>query len=79
MLALLLLGVPVQFVSFARDYFADYQKRSAYRLDSANMRATRRSDGFRLRISSMKASSSPARNRSTRFVSCGERSCAIDD
>jgi 4-amino-4-deoxy-L-arabinose transferase-like glycosyltransferase len=37
--ALLILSVPVQFVSFARDYFADYQKRSAYRLDSANMRA----------------------------------------
>jgi 4-amino-4-deoxy-L-arabinose transferase-like glycosyltransferase len=36
---LLMLSIPVQFVSFARDYFADYQKRSAYRLDSVNMRA----------------------------------------
>jgi 4-amino-4-deoxy-L-arabinose transferase-like glycosyltransferase len=36
--ALLILSIPVQFVSFARDYFADYQIRSAYRLDSVNMR-----------------------------------------
>src|SRR5438445_466726 len=43
-----------------------------------NMRATRRSDGFRLRINSMKASSSPARSRSTSFASCSERSCDTD-
>jgi hypothetical protein len=36
--ALLILSIPVQFVSFARDYFAGYQVRSAYRMDSANMR-----------------------------------------
>jgi len=37
--ALLILSMPVQFRFFARDYFADYQSRSAYRLDSANMSA----------------------------------------
>jgi hypothetical protein len=37
--ALLILSMPVQFLFFARDYFADYQSRSGYRLDSANMRA----------------------------------------
>lgn len=36
--ALLILSVPVQFIFFARDYFSDYQSRSGYRLDSANMR-----------------------------------------
>jgi 4-amino-4-deoxy-L-arabinose transferase-like glycosyltransferase len=36
--ALLVVSIPVQFVSFASDYFADYQLRSGYRLDSANMR-----------------------------------------
>ena len=36
--ALLILSMPVQFVSFARDYFDDYQIRSAYRMDSVNMR-----------------------------------------
>jgi hypothetical protein len=36
--ALLILSIPLQFVSFARDYFADYQARSAFRLDSVNMR-----------------------------------------
>jgi 4-amino-4-deoxy-L-arabinose transferase-like glycosyltransferase len=36
--ALLILSIPVQFTGFARDYFADYQIRSAYRFDSANMR-----------------------------------------
>jgi 4-amino-4-deoxy-L-arabinose transferase-like glycosyltransferase len=36
--ALLILSIPVQFLFFARDYFADYQSRSGYRLDSANMR-----------------------------------------
>jgi 4-amino-4-deoxy-L-arabinose transferase-like glycosyltransferase len=36
--ALLILSMPVQFASFARDYFADYQTRSGYRMDSANMR-----------------------------------------
>ena len=37
--ALLIVSIPLQFVSFTRDYFADYQNRSGYRLDSANMRA----------------------------------------
>jgi 4-amino-4-deoxy-L-arabinose transferase-like glycosyltransferase len=36
--ALLLASIPLQFAFFARDYFADYQSRSGYRLDSANMR-----------------------------------------
>jgi 4-amino-4-deoxy-L-arabinose transferase-like glycosyltransferase len=36
--ALLILSLPIQFVGFTRDYFADYQRRSGYRLDSANMR-----------------------------------------
>ena len=36
--ALLIVSIPVQFLGFARDYFADYQRRSGYRLDSANMR-----------------------------------------
>ena len=36
--ALLLLSIPLQFAGFFRDYFADYQNRSAYRFDSANMR-----------------------------------------
>jgi 4-amino-4-deoxy-L-arabinose transferase-like glycosyltransferase len=36
--ALLILSIPLQFVSFAGDYFNDYQHRSGYRLDSANMR-----------------------------------------
>jgi hypothetical protein len=35
--ALLILSVPIQFLSFARDYFGDYQARSAYRMDSVNM------------------------------------------
>jgi uncharacterized membrane protein len=34
---LLILSVPAQFVSFARDYFTDYQARSAFRMDSVNM------------------------------------------
>src|SRR6185503_19189140 len=37
--ALLISSIPIQFGSFAVDYFTDYQKRSAYRLDSVNMRA----------------------------------------
>jgi 4-amino-4-deoxy-L-arabinose transferase-like glycosyltransferase len=36
--ALLILGIPLQFVAFARDYFTDYQARSAFRMDSVNMR-----------------------------------------
>jgi 4-amino-4-deoxy-L-arabinose transferase-like glycosyltransferase len=36
--ALLILSIPVQFAGFAGDYFGDYQARSAYRFDSANMR-----------------------------------------
>ena len=36
--AVLALSIPVQFVSFARDYFTDYQLRSAYWSDSMNMR-----------------------------------------
>jgi hypothetical protein len=35
--ALLIVSMPIQFVAFARDYFGDYQARSAYRLDSVNM------------------------------------------
>jgi 4-amino-4-deoxy-L-arabinose transferase-like glycosyltransferase len=35
--ALLVLSVPVQFVSFVRDYFDDYQVRSSFRMDSVNM------------------------------------------
>jgi 4-amino-4-deoxy-L-arabinose transferase-like glycosyltransferase len=37
--ALLILAVPVQFASFARDYFTRYQIWSAYRFDSMNFRA----------------------------------------
>ena len=36
--AVLVLSIPVQFVSFARDYFTDYRLRSAYWSDSMNMR-----------------------------------------
>ena len=36
--ALLVLAIPIQFTSFARDYFTDYQNRSAYRFDSMNFR-----------------------------------------
>jgi 4-amino-4-deoxy-L-arabinose transferase-like glycosyltransferase len=36
--ALLILAVPMQFASFARDYFTGYQIRSAYRFDSMNFR-----------------------------------------
>ena len=36
--ALLIFTVPLQFASFARDYFTDYQVRSAYRFDSMNFR-----------------------------------------
>ena len=36
--ALLIFTVPLQFASFARDYFTDYQIRSAYRFDSMNFR-----------------------------------------
>jgi 4-amino-4-deoxy-L-arabinose transferase-like glycosyltransferase len=36
--ALLLLSIPVQFATFAGDYFGDYQIRSAFRMDSVNMR-----------------------------------------
>lgn len=36
--AVLALSIPVQFVSFARDYFTDYQLRSAFWSDSMNMR-----------------------------------------
>lgn len=35
--ALLILSIPLQFVAFARDYFTDYQARSAFRMDSVNM------------------------------------------
>ena len=35
--ALLILSMPFQFVRFASDYFADYQARSAFRMDSVNM------------------------------------------
>jgi hypothetical protein len=35
--ALLVFSIPIQFVSFARDYFADYQRRSAYRFDNVNV------------------------------------------
>ena len=34
----LVLSIPVQFVSFARDYFTDYRLRSAFWSDSMNMR-----------------------------------------
>lgn len=37
--AVLVLSTPLQFVSFARDYFGDYQLRSAFWSDSMNMRA----------------------------------------
>ncbi len=33
----LLVSIPLQFVSFARDYFGDYQVRSSFRMDSINM------------------------------------------
>ncbi len=36
--ALLVLSVPIQFVSFARDYFGDYQIRSFFRFDYLNVR-----------------------------------------
>jgi 4-amino-4-deoxy-L-arabinose transferase-like glycosyltransferase len=36
--ALLVVSVPLQFVSFARDYFTDYQVRSANRFDYMNFR-----------------------------------------
>ena len=36
--AVLVLSIPLQFVSFARDYFTDYQLRSAIWSDSMNMR-----------------------------------------
>jgi hypothetical protein len=36
--ALLLLSLPIQFVSYARDYFTDYQRRSSFRHDSLNVR-----------------------------------------
>jgi 4-amino-4-deoxy-L-arabinose transferase-like glycosyltransferase len=36
--ALLILSIPIQFLSFARDYFADYQVRSSYRFDNVNVR-----------------------------------------
>ena len=36
--AILIVSVPIQFAAFAKDYFTDYQNRSAYRFDSANMR-----------------------------------------
>ena len=36
--SVLVLSVPVQFTAFARDYFRDYQVRSAFRMDSVNMR-----------------------------------------
>jgi 4-amino-4-deoxy-L-arabinose transferase-like glycosyltransferase len=36
--ALLILSIPIQFASFVRDYFADYQVRSAYRFDNVNVR-----------------------------------------
>jgi hypothetical protein len=35
--ALLIFSIPIQFVSFARDYFADYQVRSSYRFDNVNV------------------------------------------
>lgn len=35
---LLIVSLPAQFAGFARDYFGDYQNRSAFRMDSANMR-----------------------------------------
>lgn len=35
---LLLLSVPIQFTIFARDYFGDYQQRSAFRHDYLNVR-----------------------------------------
>jgi hypothetical protein len=35
--ALLIASIPVQFASFASDYFSDYQARSSYRMDSVNM------------------------------------------
>lgn len=36
--ALLLLSLPLQFASFARDYFTDYQIWAAYRFDDMNLR-----------------------------------------
>ena len=36
--ALLLISIPIQFVVFARDYFTDYQLRSAFRHDFLNAR-----------------------------------------
>ena len=36
--ALLILSIPIQFVSFARDYFGDYQVRSFFRFDYLNVR-----------------------------------------
>jgi hypothetical protein len=36
--ALLLLSLPIQFASYARDYFTDYQLRSSFRHDSLNVR-----------------------------------------
>jgi 4-amino-4-deoxy-L-arabinose transferase-like glycosyltransferase len=38
--ALLILSVPLQFRPFARDYFGDYQARSAFRFDAMNLRET---------------------------------------
>ena len=38
MAAVLVLSIPVQFASFARDYFTDYRLRSAFWSDSMNMR-----------------------------------------
>jgi hypothetical protein len=36
--ALLILGMPIQFVSYAKDYFGDYQRRSSFRHDYLNVR-----------------------------------------
>jgi hypothetical protein len=36
--AILIVSVPIQFVSFARDYFTDYQQRSSFRHDFLNVR-----------------------------------------
>ena len=36
-LAALLLSLPIQFRAFTTDYFGDYQRRSSFRHDSANM------------------------------------------